>query len=67
MSSRTTEQFVVQYANHRKGGKLVTLGNYDTDFDTVDIVRDLRQQGYEPVVLRREVTVTYSDWETWAL
>lgn len=60
--SRTTEQFAVQYANHRKGGKLVTLGNYDADFDTVDLVRDLRRQGYEPVVLRREVTVTYSDW-----
>jgi len=31
--------------------------------ETVDIVRDLRQQGYDPKVLRRVVTRTYSDWE----
>lgn len=56
------EQFAVRYENHYSGGKVVTLGNYDAAMDTTDIVRDLRRQGFEPTLLRREITVTYSDW-----
>lgn len=64
MSETTTaEQFAVTYANHYRAGKVVTLGNYDALMDTTDIVRDLRRQGFEPTVLRREITRTYSDWE----
>lgn len=58
-----TEQFAVRYLNHRRGNKPVTLGLWDADFDTTDIVRDLRQQGYEPEVMRRTITRVYSDWE----
>ena len=37
-----TEQFCVQYVNHyRKDGKIITLGNYDAEMDTVDIIRDV--------------------------
>ena len=61
--SVTVAQFAVRYLNHRKGNKEVTLGNWDAAHETVDIVRDLRQQGYDPKVLRRVVTRTYSDWE----
>lgn len=60
--TKVSEQFAVRYANHYKDGKLVTLGNYDAAHDTVDIVRDLRRQGFDPTVLRREITVSYTDW-----
>lgn len=59
----TVEQFAVRYVNHYKDGKLVTLGNYDALMDTTDIARDLRRQGYEPTVLRRIITRTYTAWE----
>lgn len=58
------EQFAVQYANHyRADGKIVTLGYWDAVMDTTDIMRDLREQGYEPVVLRRKIVREYGDWE----
>lgn len=56
------EQFAVTYANHYRDGKLMTLGNYDAEMDTTDIVRSLRQQGFEPTVIRREITITYGGW-----
>jgi hypothetical protein len=60
----TVEQFAVRYTNHyRPDRKVVTLGNWDAWFDTVDIIRDLKQQGYEPELLRREVTRIYGAWE----
>ncbi|CQD07228.1 hypothetical protein BN970_01358 [Mycolicibacterium conceptionense] len=57
-----SSQFAVRYANHRAKGKAIQLGNYSTEAETTDIARDLKRQGYEPEVITRTVTVTYTDW-----